>query len=62
LLAGTSIEKARGMGYRRMRLDTVPAMKSAKALYRSLGFKKIGAYRYNPIEGAEFLELDLRKR
>jgi ribosomal protein S18 acetylase RimI-like enzyme len=59
LLVDKLIAKARASGYRRMRLDTVPSMHRARALYRSLGFEPIGAYRYNPIEGAEFMELDL---
>jgi len=41
-----------------MRLDTVPSMKVARALYVSLGFKAIGPYRHNPIEGAVFMELN----
>lgn len=53
------IEKARDMGYKSMRLDTVPSMKQAIALYQSLGFKEIQPYRYNPIEGAKFMELTL---
>ena len=60
ILAVSVIEEARRIGYRRMRLDTVPAMKSARALYASLGFLDIPAYRYNPIEGAKFMELDLK--
>jgi len=40
-------------------LDTVPTMKVARALYQSLDFKQISQYRYNPIEGAEFMELKL---
>ena len=43
-----------------MRLDTVPAMKKAKVLYDSLGFKEIEPYCENPISGAAFLELDLK--
>jgi putative acetyltransferase len=58
-LARTIIQEARRMGYKFMRLDTVPAMRDAILLYRSLGFKDIEPYRYNPIEGAIFMELKL---
>jgi GNAT superfamily N-acetyltransferase len=61
VLAMKVIEDACGMGYRRMRLDTVPTMQTAIALYVSLGFKEIEPYRYNPIKGAKFMELHLTK-
>jgi ribosomal protein S18 acetylase RimI-like enzyme len=54
------IEEARRLGYKAMRLDTVPSvMGSAVALYRSLGFQEIPAYCVNPVPGALFLELRL---
>jgi hypothetical protein len=42
-----------------MRLDTVPSMDVARALYASVGFKQTSPYRYNPIEDAVFMELKL---
>ncbi|MBI4567655.1 MAG: GNAT family N-acetyltransferase [Planctomycetes bacterium] len=58
-LAGAVIGRARALGYRVMRLDTVPKLVEALALYRSLGFRPCGPYCRNPIPGAIFLELAL---
>jgi ribosomal protein S18 acetylase RimI-like enzyme len=58
-LATELIAGARMLGYSRLRLDTVPSMASAQALYRSLGFREIDAYTVNPIPGARFFELEL---
>lgn len=60
-LAEAIIEAAREAGYSRMRLDTVPALGDAIRLYRRLGFREIPGYRYNPIEGATYWELDLER-
>ncbi len=58
-LAEELVRIARDLGYRSMRLDTVPSMRSARSLYASMGFRIIAPYRYNPVVGAQYLELDL---
>jgi putative acetyltransferase len=59
LLAERVIQDARTIGYQTMRLDTLPAMKEAIALYRSLGFVPTEAYRLNPHPGALYMERPL---
>jgi ribosomal protein S18 acetylase RimI-like enzyme len=59
LLAEAVIAAAQTRGYKRMLLDTLPAMTDAQSLYATLGFRKTKPYRYNPLAGATFLELPL---
>ncbi len=59
-LVHSIIDESKRLGYEKMRLDTMPKMGAAQKLYRSLGFKEIEAYRFNPEPGAVFMELDLR--
>ncbi|MFN2532793.1 MAG: GNAT family N-acetyltransferase [Pyrinomonadaceae bacterium] len=55
------IEEARRMGYRRLRLDTLPGrMDQAIALYGSFGFTQIEPYYDSPISEALFMELKLQ--
>ena len=62
LLVKTIIEAAREIGYDGMRLDTLPGkMDQAIAMYRSQGFKNIEPYYNNPVEGAAFMELELKR-
>jgi len=54
------LSEAKQIGYKRMRLDTLPPkMNDAIALYRSLDFKEIEPYYRNPVPGAKFMELEL---
>ena len=58
-LAGRVIDEARRRGHTVMRLDTLPSMTAAMALYERLGFTDIEPYRFSPIPGTRFLELKL---
>lgn len=59
ILAEAVISEARKIGYAHMLLDSLPSLSKALALYRSLGFRKIPPYEYNPDPQAVFMRLDL---
>jgi GNAT superfamily N-acetyltransferase len=59
-MANAIIAAARDIGYKRMRLDTVPSvMADAVKMYGRLGFKEIAPYRVNPQPGTLYMELDM---
>ncbi|HXF77815.1 MAG TPA: GNAT family N-acetyltransferase [Usitatibacter sp.] len=58
-LAEIVIDEARALGYATLKLDTLPQMAAAQALYASLGFRDVPAYNDNPVDGTRFLALEL---
>jgi GNAT superfamily N-acetyltransferase len=61
VLVEAVLDRARRVGYERMRLDTVPGLTGALALYRNFGFAEIAPYSENPAPGTIFLEMSLRQ-
>jgi len=53
------VEQARRAGYKEIRLDTLPTMQAARAMYAQAGFLEIDAYYPTPVEGTIFLALGL---
>ena len=49
------IRSAREIGYAEMRLDTLPMMAEAFALYQRVGFVEIPPYYHNPVPGTRYL-------
>jgi ribosomal protein S18 acetylase RimI-like enzyme len=54
-LVAAIIAAAEERGYAEMRLDSLPSMTAAIALYRRFGFAEIPAYCYNPVPGTLYL-------
>ena len=59
MLARSAVERAREHGFMLLRLDTLPAMETARGIYASLGFQPAERYSDNPIPGVLFFELKL---
>jgi GNAT superfamily N-acetyltransferase len=55
-LAHAVVERGRGLGYRRMKLDAFASMAAAHVLYEALGFVPCAPYYDNPLPGARYLE------
>jgi ribosomal protein S18 acetylase RimI-like enzyme len=53
------VDEGKQLKYARLVLDTLPSMLAARSLYHALGFKPVAPYRYNPVSGTAFLELQL---
>lgn len=51
------VDLARELGYKSVRLDTIPGLDRALSLYKKYGFKLIEPYRFNPDPAALFMEL-----
>ena len=54
-----SLDVARQLGYKKLRLDRLPSMHAAIKLYNQCGFYEIPSYRYNPIKGTRYFEIHL---
>jgi len=53
------LDQARQLAYTEIRLDTLPMMADAQALYAAVGFRDIAPYYDTPIAGTRFMALRL---
>lgn len=61
LMLEKSLEIGKELGYQKMRLDTLPTMHKAICLYEKVGFYAIEPYRFNPVNGTKYFQIDLIK-
>ena len=54
-----SLQLAKALGYKKIKLDTLKDMAKAQELYRSFGFYEVPPYRFNPLEGTVYMEKEL---
>jgi ribosomal protein S18 acetylase RimI-like enzyme len=57
-LVDAVVKGAKRIGYREMRLDTLPSMTGAIALYQKFGFEPIEPYYETPVIGTIFMHRD----
>lgn len=58
-LITTLCDEAKRLGYSELRLDTLPMMGEAQALYEAYGFVDIAPYYETPIDGTRFMSKKL---
>ena len=58
-LVDAVVKEAERIGYREMRLDTLPSMAGAIAMYRKLGFDPIEPYYDTPVIGTILMRRSL---
>jgi len=56
VLTAALLERARELGFERVRVDTLPSMTAAIQFYQKMGFKPIPPYWPHPVQGALFFE------
>jgi ribosomal protein S18 acetylase RimI-like enzyme len=59
-LVAAVVREAERIGYREMRLDTLPSMSRAISLYRKCGFEDMEPYYDTPVIGTVFMRRSLR--
>jgi putative acetyltransferase len=61
ILTNALLDRARELGYARIRVDTLPSMAAAIQFYQDLGFVPIPSYWPHPVTGALFFEYEVGK-
>jgi ribosomal protein S18 acetylase RimI-like enzyme len=56
------LDRARELGYERVRVDTLPTMAAAIQFYPAMGFEPMAAYWPHPVAGSHFFECKVGKR
>ncbi len=54
------LDRARELGYERLKVDTLPSMQAAIEFYQELGFRPTSPFWPHPVAGALYFERELR--